>query len=150
MKDLAPGSGKNHYQYKLGNKMIETISPAEKDLGVLVDGKLDMSQQCTFAAQKANCVLGCIKKMGASPLREVIPPLYSALVSTQLECCVQVWSPQCRRDMDLMEHIQRMATKMIQGVEHVPYQNRLKELGLFSLEKRRLQGDLMVTFQYLK
>ena len=61
-----------------------------------------------------------------------------------------MWSPQYRRDIDLLECIQRRATEMIQGMEHLSYKDRLSELGLFNLEKRRLWGDLIVAFQYLK
>jgi len=100
------GQGNPWYQYRLGDEGIES-SPAKKDLAVLVHEKLHMSQQCALAAQVVNHILCCIKRSVASRSREGILPLHSALVRPHLESCVQLWSPQHRKDKDLLEQVQR-------------------------------------------
>jgi len=112
----------------------------QKDLGVLVDKKLNMSWQCALAAQKANRILGCIKSNMASRAREGILPLYSTLLRPHLESWVQLWSPQHKKAHGCVGAGPEEATEMIRGLEHLSYEDRLRELGLFSLEKRRLQG----------
>ena len=89
-------------------------SPAEKDLGLLVDGKLDMSQQYALAAQKANCILGCIKRGMASRAREVIVPLCSDSVRPHLEYCTQVRGPQHKKDEESHVDDQRTGVPLLQ------------------------------------
>ena len=115
-----------------------------------VDERLNMSCQCVLAAQKANDIQDCIKRSVTTELREVILPLYSAPVRPYLQYCVQFWGPKNKKDMELHEQVQRRATKMIRGLEHLYCEDRLRKLGILSLEKRRLQEDLTVALQYLK
>ncbi|GAB0182548.1 hypothetical protein GRJ2_000720100 [Grus japonensis] len=146
-KVLHLGQGNPKHGSRLGDEWIESC-PAEKR--ILVDEKPNMSRQSVLAVKKANLIQGCIKRSVTGRLKEVILPLYSALVRPHLEYCIQLWGPQYQKDINLLEWVQRRAMKMIRGLEHLSYEVRLRELGLFSLEKRRLQGDLTAAFQYLK
>ena len=76
----------------------------------------------------------------------MILPLYSTLVRPRLDYCLQFWGIQHKKDTKMLQQIQWRAMKMIKGLEHFFYKDRLRDLGLFSQEKRRLRGDLMAAF----
>jgi hypothetical protein len=160
---LHMGHHNDEASYKMGTNEIK-ISPHEKDLGVIVDKSGKASEQCILAVKKANGILGMIKRNIKFKSKKVIVKLYKSLVRPRLEYCVQAWSPHLRKDIDMIERVQRRATRLIEGwatrlieagnktyrVVDVSYEDRLEQTGLISLEKRRVRGDLIQVFKIMK
>ncbi|XP_050725194.1 uncharacterized protein LOC127002931 [Eriocheir sinensis] len=122
----------------------------EKDLGVTISSDLKHANHCKKAYNKANTMLGFIARNFECKTPDVMLSLYNSMVRPHLEYAVQFWTPYYRKDIALLERIQRRATKMIPTFRAQPYEERLKRLNLFTLEKRRLRGDMIQVFKYLK
>ncbi|KAF7249710.1 putative COX1/OXI3 intron 2 protein [Varanus komodoensis] len=118
---------------------------------IVILSKLNMSQQCDMAAKRANAInLGCVNRSITSKSCEVLVLLYSPLVRPHLEYCVLFWAPQFKKDADKLEGGQRMTTRVIQGLEKRPELERLKELAVLSLEKRKtMRRELSYTGGFL-
>ena len=143
--------GKNNKaaEYKMGTNKLK-VSIQERDLGVIIDKSGKSSEQCVLAVQKANSVLGMIKRNIQFKSKQVIVKLNKALVRPRLEFCIQAWSPYLRKDIDMIERVQKRATKLVDGLKDVNYWDRLEATGLISLEKRRIRGDLIQVFKIMK
>ena len=122
----------------------------QRDLGVMVHQSLKVGMQVQQAVKKANGMLAFIAKGFEYRSREVLLQLYRVLVRPHLEYCVQFWSPNLRKDILAIEGVQRRFTRLIPGMSGLSYEERLDRLGLYSLEFRRLRGDLIETYKILK
>ena len=122
----------------------------EKDLGVLVTNDLKFSEQCLTVERKAQKILGYVRRQFTYRNKRTVMALYNALVRPILEYAVQFWSPYLRRDIVRLEKVQARATKLIPEIRHMGYERRLAALNLFSLEKRRLRGQLIEAFKIIR
>jgi hypothetical protein len=126
-----------------------TKSVKEKDLGVLVENNLEFDQHIKGRVGRANRLLGLIKIGFACLDQEVFMNLYPVLVRPLLEYCVQVWSPYKRKHINLIERVQRRATKLVPALRDLSYEERLSRLNLTTLEERRTRGDRILTYKLI-
>ena len=130
-----------------GSNLNETLK--EKDLGVLIDFKLDFGSHIKEIVGRANRMLGMIRVSFACLNKRMFLNLYMALVRPLLEYCVQVWSPHLRKHINLIEGVQRRATRMVPELRELTYEERLKQLKLTTLEQRRVRGDMIETYKII-
>jgi ribonuclease P/MRP protein subunit RPP40 len=135
--------------YGMNGKDLEEISE-ERDLGVIVQQDLKWSKQCSKSVSTANRILGMIKRSFCYLSKDVLLKLYKSLVRPHLEYCVQAWRPYLKKDIELIEGVQRRATKLTKSLKDETYENRLKKLHLTTMETRRLRGDLIEVFKMFK
>ena len=138
-----------HPDYTLDRVELKEVAE-ERDLGIVVSNNLKPSLQCARAAQKAMQVLGIIKRNFSINDKEDFRLLFNGYVRPHLEYCVQVWSPYLKKDIECIEKVQRRATKLVKGLYYMTYEERLKALGITTLEKRRIRGDLIQAFRIIK
>ena len=122
----------------------------EKDLGVIISNDLKFSKQCIAVEKKAQKISGYIKRQFSSRKEEIVLSLMNSLVRPHLEYAVQFWHPYLRKDIERLKAVQKRATKLIPSIRNFGYERRLQKLELFSLETRRLRGQLIETFKILK
>ena len=140
-KVLHFGHNNGQVHYVMDGNILESVEE-ERELGIIIQKNLKVDKQCAKAAKTANSVLCTIRRSFINKGVDIILPLYNSLVRPRLKYCVQAWSPFLRKDIEMLEKVQKRATRMIDGFADKHYNDRLTELGLTTLETRRKRGDL--------
>jgi hypothetical protein len=133
-----------------GEEVMELQQVAhEKDLGIIVDNKLSFESHLNHICNKANRVMGLIRRTFDNLTPKIFKPLYTALVRSHLEYGQAIWSPYTIKDIKKLEAVQLRATKSINGFKDMSYEERLRRLDLPTLKYRRCRGDMIEVFKIL-
>ena len=130
------------------NIELETTN-LEKDLGAYIDPTLNFSTHCEKQVNKANRILGLIRRSYSYLDEKSLVKLFTSLVRPHLEYCNSACSPVFKKDCQLLENVQRRATKLVSKLRDLTYEERLKRLDLPSLYFRRARGDMIETYKHL-
>ena len=125
-KCLHTGPGNTGMNYEMGGTILSKTGK-EKYLLVTMNANVKVSEQCRIAAPPGNQVLGMIRRNITYNDKSLSVPLYKGIVRPHLEYCIQAWNPYIRKDIDMLEKIQRRATKLIPGLRYLRYEERLEE-----------------------
>ena len=140
------GHGNVDEEYKMGDAVLGRTTQ-EKDLRITFSADMKVSERCGIAASNGNQILGLIRRTIMYKEKQLIVPLYKAIIRTHLEYFIQAWRPYRTKDIDKLERIQRRTTKMIPELRDLSYESRLLQCGLTTLENRRLRGDQIEVFK---
>ena len=133
MMHIGQSTGANYTMETLGSTVELTKTDFEKDLDIWITSSLKPSLHCDKAAAAATRILGMLNRTFTKFSKELFIFLYKTYVRPQLEYCIQLWCPYLARDIDTLVNVQRRTTKLVNGLVKLPYESRLRELGLYSL-----------------
>jgi hypothetical protein len=137
---------RGQHAYHMQGTVLSHIA-VEKDLGVEMDTHLKYDQHISSKAKKANALVAVIRRAFRNLNKWSFPKLFKGIVRPHLEYAAAVWNPHYKKDIILLENVQRRATKLVPGLKDLSYQDRLKELKLPTLVYRRLRGDMIEVFK---
>ena len=138
-KCLHTGPGNTGMNYEMGGTILsKTVK--EKDLWVSMNANMKVSGQCRIAASKGNQVIGMIRRNITYKEKSLIVPMYKAIVRPHLEYCIQAWSPDIRKDIDMLEKIQRRATKLIPGLKDLRYERTTRGMWTDNTRNAKIKG----------
>lgn len=140
------GKTNPQFAYNVNGNQLKPVT-SQVDLGVTVTYDLSWSEHISNITKKANKIMFLLKKAFTNPTPELAMKLYTTYVRPTIEFAAPVWSPWLIRDKNLLEKIQRSATRWPSTIRKRPYEERLEIMKLTSLEERRLRGDLIQMYR---
>ena len=137
------------FEYQINGVKLETVE-VERDLGVMISSDMKPTSQCEKAAKGANAALGMITRSFHYRSKDTLIPLYKTFVRPKMEFSVAAWAPWLQKDAEVLEKVQKRMLRMVSGVRGTTYEERLREVGLPTLEERRVRGDMIEVFKTMK
>ena len=142
------GHNNPQHTYSIGGNDVVNDSK-EKDLGVIINDSLSVSDQVSKVVNTANSVLGLIYRAYEDKSKQNIIKFYKSLVRPHLEYSVQAWCPYLKKDIEKIEKVQHRATRMISSISNLSYDERLIKTNLITLENRRLRSDIIEVWKIM-
>ena len=122
----------------------------ERDLGIIISNDLKPAMQCAKAANTAYKIFGMLKRVFVSRTLSLWKTLYTTYIRPHLEFAIAAWNPYLKKDVKILERVQRRVTKIVFNTKHLEYVQRCKVFGLSTLASRRLRGDLIQMYKISK
>ena len=139
----------DEFKYKLSGKNFERVQK-EKDIGVTIDSELTFESHICENVNKATSIFGALRRAFRYLDKKLFIPLYKTMVRTQLDYASSVWAPYKKKHIDMIENVQKRATKQIPGMKNLSYEERLRKLELPTLSYRRLRGDMIEVYKIIQ